>query len=117
LALALADAGHDVVHVRDLGMQRARDQEVLDLARDDARVLVSADTDFGTILAQSAATRPSVVMFRRSSGRRPSHQAALLLANLPETVDALQEASVVVLEEARIRVRRLPIVEHEAEPR
>jgi hypothetical protein len=45
-------------------------------------------------------------MFRRSSGRRPSDQAALLLANLPETVAAL--------EEARVRVRRLPIVEHEA---
>ncbi|MFP5318180.1 MAG: DUF5615 family PIN-like protein [Acidimicrobiia bacterium] len=70
-AVLLAEAGHDVVHVRELGMQRAGDPEVLDLARRDDRVLVSADTDFSTLLAQAGATRPSVVIFRRPTGRRP----------------------------------------------
>jgi predicted nuclease of predicted toxin-antitoxin system len=110
-AVVLAEAGHDVVHVRDLGMQRARDPEVLDLARRDDRVLVSADTDFGTLLAQGGATRPSVVIFRRATGRRPVAQARLLIANLPAMAEALDEGSVVVLEEARLRLRRLPIVE------
>ena len=71
---------------------------------------MSADTDFGTILAQSAAARPSVVIFRRSSGRRPTAQATLLLANLPAIADALDDGCVVVLEEARLRVRLLPII-------
>ncbi len=35
----LAEAGHDVVHLRDLGMQRANDREVLDFARSQDRVL------------------------------------------------------------------------------
>jgi hypothetical protein len=74
-AVVLAETGHDVVHVRDLGMQRAGDPEVLDLARRDDRVLVSADTDFGTLMAQGGATRPSVVIFRRATGRRPLAQA------------------------------------------
>ncbi len=82
LAVVLAEAGHEVVHLRDLGMQRAGDPEVLDLARRDDRVLVSADTDFGTLLAQGATTRPSVIIFRRATGRRPVAQAALLIANL-----------------------------------
>ena len=110
-AAALTSAGHDVVHVRDFGMERAPDAEVLELARAQDRSLVSADTDFGTILAQTSAARPSVVIFRRMTRRRPSDQAALLLANLSEISAALDEGCVVFIEEGRIRVRSLPIVE------
>jgi len=52
-----------------------------------------------------------VVIFRRSTGRLPSYQAALLLANLKEIANALDEGSVVVVEETRVRVRRLPITD------
>ncbi len=48
-AAALAAAGHDVLHVRDLGMARAPDADVLELAQTQGRTLLSADTDFGTI--------------------------------------------------------------------
>ncbi len=109
-AQALAAVGHDIVHVRDRGMQRAGDPEVLQLARSEGRILVSADTDFGTILAQTSAIRPSVIIFRRTTGRRPAEQAALLVANLPAITEALHAGSVVVVEEARLRVRRLPII-------
>ncbi len=109
IAVALGNAGHDAVHVRELGMQRAGDPEVLEHARRDDRVLISADTDFGTLLAKTAAARPSVVIFRRSSGRRPTAQAGLLLANLPAITEALDAGSVVVLEQTRLRLRGLPI--------
>ncbi len=56
-AAALANAGHDVVHVRDFGMQRAPGLKSSNRARDQDRTLVSADTDLGTILAQTSATR------------------------------------------------------------
>jgi predicted nuclease of predicted toxin-antitoxin system len=55
LADALKAAGHDAVHLRDLGMQAATDRVFLEHARANERILVSADTDFGGLLARSGA--------------------------------------------------------------
>jgi predicted nuclease of predicted toxin-antitoxin system len=109
LAEKLIGAGHDARHVRDLGMQAATDEEIFDLAAGEGRIIVSADTDFGTILALRRTAEPSVVIFRRTSGRRPSEQAMLPLEQLPRVVDALERGSVVVIEEDRLRIRALPI--------
>lgn len=107
----LVRAGHDAVHVRDLGMQSATDEEIFEVAIGEGRTIVSADTDFGTILALRRTAEPSVVIFRRSSGRRPEEQARLLLRQLPRIADALERGSVVVIEEDRLRIRALPMAE------
>ena len=111
VAEALVAAGHDALHVRDLGMQAATDEEIFEVAAGEGRTIVSADTDFGTILALRRTAEPSVLIFRRSSGRRPEDQARLLLRQLPRISDALERGSVVVIEEDRLRIRALPIVE------
>jgi predicted nuclease of predicted toxin-antitoxin system len=73
------------------------------------RIIVSADTDFATLLALRQAAKPSFILFRRDQGRRPQQQAALTLANLGALIESLERGCVVVFDEARMRIRPLPI--------
>ncbi len=108
LAEQLTAAGHHAVHVRDYGLQTAADEEIFERAAAEDRVPVSADTDFATLLATRRVDRPSVVLFRRRTERRPEQQAAVLLSNLAAVADELEAGAVVVFEPQRIRIRRLP---------
>ena len=108
---ALRDAGHEALHVRDLGMETAPDEEIFAWAASEKHIIVSADTDFGTLLALRDVPSPSVVLFRGSGTRRPDRRRDLLVENLPRVSEDLEEGSLVVFEAGQLRIRSLPIVE------
>lgn len=109
LAQPLVEAGHDAVHVRDLGIASAPDPEILARAAEEGRVIVSADTDFGALLAHGRATRPSVILVRAIADLPPGHLAARLAAQLPDLTDDLTSGAVVAMTPRGARVRHLPL--------
>lgn len=109
VAAKLCDAGHDAVHVADVGLLSASDEAILAHAVASHQVIISADTDFGELLAVSGATRPSVVLLRSADRLTPYQQAALLADNLPAVAAELDSGAVVSIARGRLRVRLLPM--------
>jgi predicted nuclease of predicted toxin-antitoxin system len=105
----LGSAGHDAIHVRSVGLQSASDLVVLDYAASQRAVLISADTDFGAILAATHRSGPSLVLLRHERGRRVERVADMILNNLDQVTGDLEVGAIVVIEDGRVRVRRLPI--------
>jgi predicted nuclease of predicted toxin-antitoxin system len=99
--------GHEGVHAYQIGKDRTPDDELLDLARRERRVIITADLDFPRLMALSLAEGPGLVLFR--GGNYSDSEMCDLLARVlqkvpPETL----ENSVCVVDRKRIRVTRLP---------
>jgi predicted nuclease of predicted toxin-antitoxin system len=109
VAEGLRQVGHDAKHGRDYGMQAAEDKAIFELAAYEERVLISADTDFGTLLSLRQETKPSMILLRRVSQRHPERQVALLLGNLANITDVLEQGSIIVFDDKRLRIRLLPV--------
>ena len=88
-------------------MLGATDEQVMSLAAEQSRVVVSADTDFGELLARNQLGFPSVILLRRNHG--PDDQVRTILDALVDVADDLLAGAIVVIVEDRLRIRRLPI--------
>ena len=109
ISIQMSRLGHDCVHVRDRGMQAADDAEVFSVAESEQRVLVSADTDFGALLALRQKAKPSFILFRRTIGLAPENLGRLLHATCLELSEDLERGCIVTITDDRMRVRPLPI--------
>lgn len=109
VAEGLRASGFDAVHVRDFRMQSATDEEVFRFAEDQGRVIVSADTDFGALLALRKKAKPSFLLVRKDAGNRPEQIRDLLVRYLPEVEQDLKKGAIITITDYNIRIRRLPI--------
>lgn len=71
----LMNAGHDVMTVRDQGLQGATDDRVFEACRIEGRVLITLDRDFGQILRFPPSGTLGVVIL--NLGPRPGPQALI----------------------------------------
>lgn len=107
LAAWIVQQGHDAIHASHVGLDRSADPVILDRARNEQRVVVTADLDYPRLLALARAEGPGLILFR--GGNYSEQESVERLARVFETIP-LEElpTSLVVIEKGRIRRRRLP---------
>lgn len=109
VAEALRAAGFEAAHVADLDLLTATDDQIFDQASELGLVVVTADTDFGMLLAMRRTVSPSVVHLRNVAELLVDAHVALLVANLPQIADDLERGAIVSLSPTRLAVRDLPL--------
>lgn len=103
----LSQAGWPATHWSNVGAADAKDEELMVWASAHDHVVFTHDLDFGTALALTHASGPSVIQVR---GQRilPEHMGPLVLAALVQYEQELVSGALVVVEESKSRVRILP---------
>lgn len=105
----LRSLGHDCISIRESLPHTAKDEAIVSLAIEENRVILCFDLDMATIVAQSGKRLPSVVTFRTSRQGGP-----YIITRMPSVLQELEANAalglLLVVEDARIRVRRLPIL-------
>ena len=112
--LALRREGHDAMHLREEGLQRLPDDKILEKARREGRIVLTFDLDFGDLLAIGLSDSPSVIVFRLQN-ETPASVIPKLMSVIGERKEELDSGALVVVEDARYRLRRLPIKESETD--
>ena len=100
--------GHDAVHLRDQGLQRLPDEQIIQKAHTEARIILTHDLDFSRLVAVSQARLPSVITFRLKD-MRPVRVNHYLNETLGHFSAELQSDALVSISENGIRLRQLPI--------
>lgn len=109
VAARLQEGGHEASHVVDHDLLTASDETILIYAASTNSVVVSADSDFATLLALGGLRSPSMILLRSADHLSSDEQAGLLLANLPALTKDLDAGSVVSISRNHLRVRPLPL--------
>lgn len=103
-----AIGGHRAIHWSGIGEPGAKDSEILLWARRRRYLVFTHDLDFGALLAATNANAPSVLQVR-TQDPTPGHCGKVVLAVLHHHRDALEKGALLTIDEARARVRLLPI--------
>jgi predicted nuclease of predicted toxin-antitoxin system len=97
------------VHVGERGLGSAPDEQILQLAVAEGRIVLTCDGDFGTLLAARKLQVPSFVLLRPPTTNRTDELVELLRRVLDETAEDLWLGAVVTVQGERIRTHRLPL--------
>ncbi len=100
--------GHECLHWSAVGDPRASDATIMDWARRSGHVVFTHDLDFGTLLALTQAAAPSVIQVR-TQDVMPAALEAAIASLLRSYEGALAAGALIVVDEARLRVRVLPL--------
>jgi predicted nuclease of predicted toxin-antitoxin system len=89
-------------------LERLPDTAILEKARHEGRIVLTFDLDFGELLAAGEHSLPSVILLRMRD-QTPKAVTSRLLEVLSERSSELAGDAIIIVQDARYRVRRLPI--------
>jgi predicted nuclease of predicted toxin-antitoxin system len=105
----LLSAGYDAVHLSDQRLHKLSDLLIFKKAADEERIVLTFDLDFGEILAMSAGRVISVILFRLNNTSTDFVIGRLrVVFSDASTIVALKTGAIIVVEDGRYRLRRLP---------
>lgn len=107
-ALFLRAQGYDAIHLREQGLRRLPDEQIIQKALAEDRIILTHDLDFSRIVALSRGQYPSVITFRLADMRAPTVNQYLQEVLARFTVE-LRAGPLISVTEQAIRLRRLPI--------
>ncbi len=107
----LENYGYDVVHLRDVNLQRLSDEDIVKKALVENRIILTMDLDFGYLMAISRAKLPSIILFRLEN-ESPKNVNRRLQKVLAVSIDAIKKGAVIAVLEHTHRIRQLPIGEN-----
>ncbi len=102
----LSDLGHDVVPVAQIGLAQADDEEILRVAQEQDRILVTRDRDFGNLVFVKALGSGVLYLRIRHATLSAVHSELERVLSI-YTEEDLNRAFVVV-DAGGHRIRRLP---------
>jgi predicted nuclease of predicted toxin-antitoxin system len=114
VVVALRNAGHDVVAMREAG-KGAPDELVIRRALNERRVLLTEDKDFGELVYKFSQPSPGVILLRRFESAAQRLKCEALIRTINDLEDAIFE-NFVVVEPGRMRVRRKRANKRRASP-
>lgn len=106
---ALRNRGYDIFRITEFLPPTATDREILNLARQQGAVLITADLDFSALIATSGETRPSLISLRLGLPT-PERVTSVLERAIPRIQADLERGAIASIDESSIRVRQLPIL-------
>ena len=108
LADKLKTIGYQARHVIEIGYNSTPDFKIAAFAAASGEIILTHDTDFGTILALTGNDKPSVILFRwQSIGVMSLFQ--FLEKHLPQLEEELDNGCFIAVDDNKIRVRPLPL--------
>ena len=109
LGAFLRELGHDAIHAADIGAAHAADSTLLLRARTESRVVVTADLDFGRLMAEVPEKSPGIILLRGGS-YSDKEMIELVKRVLRGVEHELLAESLIVVDRHRIRRRQLSII-------
>jgi len=105
---ALRSNGYYILRTTELLPATAPDSNILEIARIEARIIITQDLDFSMLIALAKYNQPSLITLRLSSAK-PDVVTQKLLIVLPNLQGELRSGSAITINDNSIRIRKLPI--------